>query len=91
MPVDALTDVWMVGAGIAVRALLSRDVTPGFAGADRTGIKDSVVCHLRVRSCGMWSDLRVLPRGATLPQPITITITVEFDGFATAGGTISCG
>jgi hypothetical protein len=29
--------------------------------------------------------------GATLPQPITITITVEFDGFATAGGTISSG
>src|SRR6516164_7054027 len=44
---------------------------------------------LRVCSCGMRYDLRVLPRGATLPRPITITITVEFDGFATAGGTIS--
>ena len=72
-----------------VQFLLSRDVAPGFAGADRTGIKDSLVRHLRVCSCGMRYDLRVLPRGATLPRPITITITVEFDGFATAGGTIS--
>ena len=76
---------------IVVRALLSRDVAPGFAGADRTGIKGSLVRHLRVCSCGMRYDLRVLPRGATLPQPITITITVEFDGFATADGTISSG
>ena len=81
----------MVRAGIVVRALLSRDVAPGFAGADRTGIKDSLVRHLRVCSCGTRYDLRVLPRGATLPQPITIAITVEFDAFATAGETISSG
>jgi len=51
----------MVRAGIVVRALLSRDVAPGFAGADRTGIKDSLVRHLRVCSCGMRYDVFVLP------------------------------
>ena len=81
----------MVRAGIVVHALLSRDAAPGFAGADRTGIKDGLVRHLRVCSCGTRYDLRVLPRGATLPQPITIAITVEFDAFATAGETISSG
>ena len=81
----------MVRAGIVVHALLSRDVAPGFAGADRTGIKDGLVRHLRVCSWGTRYDLRVLRRGATLPQPITIAITVEFDAFATAGETISSG
>ena len=56
----------MVRAGIVVRAPLSRDVAPGFAGADRTGIKDSLVRQLRVCSCGMRYDLRVLPR---VPPP----------------------
>jgi hypothetical protein len=33
--------------------------------------KIALCAHLRVCSCGMRYDLRVLPRGATLPQPIT--------------------